>query len=240
MIQNFIISATLEFGKAIGSFIVENKMDKKDITINCDDFGYFSDPKNNPFDFFIKYIYFSLKENKYIGSLKIVYQNKKNDNLITLLETPGVLDVEELQKIEFNSYELIINMKVWVKDEILTGFEIKTIFGRNIKIGYGEKEDEIIIKELKDENCMILGFGADANSTKVTGIYCYYADSRLYDNYNFYLELHKLRVKLMLDDKYKSNILSKKSEFDDRYRFIIDVCELPNLPFFSILSYILD
>jgi len=44
----------------------------------------------------------------------------------------------------------------------------------------------------------------------------------------------------MLDDKYKSNILSKMSEFDDRYRFIIDVCELPTLPFFSILSYILD
>lgn len=96
----------MEFGKAISSYTFENKIDKKDFTINCDDFGYFSDPKNNPFDFFIKYIYFSLKENNYIGSLKIVYQNKKNDNLITLLETPGVLDVEELQKIEFKISEL--------------------------------------------------------------------------------------------------------------------------------------
>jgi hypothetical protein len=231
------IKASLEFGEGIGYFINEHKK-RNDITTNCDDFNFFSEPENNPFDYFIKYIYYSLKDNEYIVSLKVVYQNRKTDRLITLLETPGI--TEKLQKIEFRSSELLVNMKVWVKKNKLTGFEIKTLFGRIIKIGYGEKEDEIIIDELKDKKCFILGFGVEANSTRVTGIYCYYIDTKLYDKYCYYLDILKIRVKLMLDNKYKNEIHAKKSEYDDRLKLLIDVCELPNLPFFIILSYILD
>jgi len=230
------IMASLEFGVGFNRFINQNG---KYRTINCDSFDYFSKPENNPFDYYIKYIYYSLKDKEYIGSLKVVYQDRKTDRLITLLNTPGT-DTEELEKIEFKSYELIVNMRVWVKNDELTGFEIKTLFGRIIKIGYGEKEDEIIIDELKDEKCFILGFGVDANSTRVTGIYCYYIDTKLYDKYCYYLDILKIRVKLMLDNKYKDEIHAKKPEYDDRLKLLIDVCELPNLPFFVILSYILD
>ena len=229
------IIASLEYGEGICYFI---EIKNKDHTTNCDNFNYFSEPENNPFDYFIKYIYYSLKDNEYIISLKVVYQNRKTDRLITLLETPGI--TEKLQKIEFRSSELLVNMKVWVKKNKLTGFEIKTLFGRIIKIGYGEKEDEIIIDELKDKKCFILGFGVEANSTRVTGIYCYYIDTKLYDKYCYYLDILKIRVKLMLDNKYKNEINAKKSEYDDRLKLLIDVCELPNLPFFIILSYILD
>ena len=230
------IMASLEFGVGFNCFIDQ---DEKYRTINCDNFNYFSKPENNPFDYYIKYIYYSLKDKEYIGSLKVVYQDRKTDRLITLLDTPGTY-TEELEKIEFKSYELIVNMRVWVKNDKLTGFEIKTLYGRIMKIGYGEKEDEIIIDELKDEKCFILGFGVDANSTRVTGIYCYYIDTKLYDKYCYYLDILKIRVKLMLDNKYKDEIHAKKSEYDDRFKLLIDVCELPNLPFFIILSYILD
>jgi len=230
------IIASLEYGEAIFS-IVDG--DENYFTTNCDNFNYFSEPENNPFDYFIKYIYYSLKDDKYIVSLKVVYQDRKTDRLITLLDTPGTYK-EELQKVEFKSYELIVKMKVWVKHDKLIGFEIKTIFGRVIKIGYGEKENEIIIDELKDEKCFILGFGVEANSIRVTGIYCYYIDTKLYDKYCYYLDILKIRVKLMLDNKYKDEIHSKKSEYDDKLQLLIDICELPNLPFFIILSYILD
>jgi len=131
-------------------------------------------------------------------------------------------------------------MKVWVKDDKLTGFEIKTLFGRIIKIGYGEKEDEIIIDELKNEKCFVLGLGVDANKTRVTGIYCYYIDTKLYDKYCYYLDILKIRVKLMLDKEYKNKIHVERKEYDDKLSLLVDICELPNLPFFVILSYILD
>ena len=230
------ILASLEFGEGV-YFAIDG--DEKNFTTNCDSFNYFSEPENNPFDYYIKYIYYSLKDKEYISSLRVVYQDRKTDRLITLLDTPGTYR-EELEKIEFKSYELIVNMRVWVKDDKLTGFEIKTLFGRIIKIGYGEKEDEIIIDELKNEKCFILGFGVEANSTRVTGIYCYYIDTKLYDKYCYYLDILKIRSKLMLDNKYKNEIHSKMSEYDDKLRLLIDVCELPNLPFFIILSYILD
>ena len=230
------IMASLEFGEGI---FYEVDRDEKNFTTNCDSFNYFSEPENNPFDYYIKYIYYSLKDKEYISSLKVVYQDRKTDRLITLLDTPGTYTAE-LEKIEFKSYELIVNMRVWVKYDKLTGFEIKTLFGRIIKIGYGEKEDEIIIDELKNEKCFILGFGVEANSTRVTGIYCYYIDTKLYDKYCYYLDILKIRSKLMLDNKYKNEIHSKMSEYDDKLRLLIDVCELPNLPFFIILSYILD
>lgn len=211
---------------------------------NYDNFDFFSKQENNPFDYFIKYIYYSLNKDKYIGSLKIVYQNINSDKLITLLDTLGTSDVADIQKIEFKSYELITNIKVWTQKDFdsdkLTGFEIKTTSGRILKIGYEEKKDEIINYEFKDEKYFILGFGVDASPTKVTSIYFYYIDRSLYKKYNLFIEILKLRAKLMLDNNYKKKVVSKKFEYDDRHRLVMDMCELPNLPFFRILSYIFD
>ena len=64
------IKVSLEYGEGICPFI--NGSYTEDITTNCDNFNYFSEPENNPFDYFIKNIYYTLKENEFISSLKVV------------------------------------------------------------------------------------------------------------------------------------------------------------------------
>ncbi len=44
----------------------------------------------------------------------------------------------------------------------------------------------------------------------------------------------------MLDNEYKNKIHAERKEYDDKLSLLVDICELPNIPFFVILSYILD
>ena len=194
--------------------------------------------KKNPFIFSIYKIIYSLSKNN-IKSLKVIYQNRKTKKLITVIETPNSSDVEEIKFVEFKGFEKIINAKVWLKENMLIGFELKTDFGRNIKIGYGEKGEETRIADLDEENNIVLGLGVEANKFGVTNIYFYYTDKDKNQRF-FNTSLLELRSKLKINEDFRKNIEVKKPEMDEVHKLMIDICELPDASFFPIISYLYD
>ena len=228
------IDATLEYGQGYNRM---NYQRLERISHNCDNFDYISSQKN-PFIFHIYKIFYSLtKEN--IKSLKVIYRNRKTQKLITLFETPNSSDVEEIKYIEFKTFEKIINAKVWLKDFSLIGFELKTDFGRNLKIGYGENGEETSITDLEEENKIVLGMGVDANLFCVNSIYFYYIDKDKYQCF-FNTGLFELRSKLKMNEIFRKNIELKKQDMDEVHKLMVDICELPDTSFFPIISYLYD
>lgn len=191
--------------------------------------------KRRIYDFPIKKIYYS-QTNEYIESLKIVSRDRKSGKLISLLETFEPTNIEQIRSIEFHGFEYIINIIVWIKDKKLTGFELKTNSNRKLKIGHGEKGQEIIIPEFEKENNVIVGFGVDANKKRVNSIYFYYINkNRYFDKYC--CPLLFLRAIIKKNKDFIKNIRENKPEIYERYKFIIDVCSLPEVDFFPIASY---
>ena len=62
---------------------------------------------------------------------------------------------------------------------------------RIIKIGHGEKGQEIIIPELEKENNIVIGFGVDANKKRVYSIYFYYLNRIRYYDIRYYKKHQK-------------------------------------------------
>ena len=156
-------NVTLPYGE--GYFDKTEKGSKKSyesFTKNFDIIDSSRKLKRRIYNFQINQIFYS-QTNEYIESLKVVFKDREKGKLIALLETFEPLNTDQIKSISFGAFQQIINIKVWVKDEKLTGFEIKTDLDRIIKIGHGEKGQEIIIPELEKENNIVVGFGVYAN-----------------------------------------------------------------------------
>ena len=207
----------------------------ENFTINYDKYEYIGKSGYNHFDFYINKIFYS-ETNEYIESLKIIYKNIKSGKSISLLETPEPEKTEQIKSIEFNKFEKIINVKIWLKDEKLIGFEMKTNHYRNIKIGYGKNGEEINIPEFENDTKIILGMGVFATKKRVTGIYFYFIDRKEYLKC-FDSGLLELRAKLKMDKKFKESIEKRKNELNEKNKLVVDVCELPGAAFFSIATY---
>ena len=225
------IEATLEYGEGYSEI---GERDKEKLTINCDKYYLLKD--SNPFMYHIHKIYYSLKKNEYIQSLKIEYKNQLKGNFMTLLETPGVSDLEDLQIINIRKYEGIINVKVYLKKNKLTGIELKTDLNNVYKIGYGEKEDEEIFEEFENEENIILGFGVNATKFRVHSIYCYFTNRQKYYN-KIFPGLLLLKAKINKNEEFKNKLDSKISETDEIHKLIVRICELPNNEFCNIAKY---
>ena len=176
---------------------------------------------------------------EYIKSLKIIYLNKKTKEEISLIETPNFSENTEVISVEFNILEKIINAKVWLKDNILIGFELKTDCNRRIKIGYGEMGEETNIPDFEDEKNYILGFGFEASHFRVSSIYFYYGNINKSGN-NFNIGLFELKSKLKKNEEFRKKIEENKPDMDDLHKLIIDICELPDNLFFHIITYLYD
>lgn len=192
--------------------------------------------KRRIYGFKIYQIFYS-QTNEYIESLNVVYKDKKEDNLILLLKTFEPSNTNQIKSIEFKALEQIINVKFWLKDEKLTGFQIKTDMDRIIKIGHGEIGQEIIIPELEKENNVIIAFGVYANKKRVCSIYFYYLNkNRYYDICCPPLLL--LRAKIIKNKDFIKYIKENMPEIYEKYKLIIYICSLPGPEFFSIASYL--
>jgi len=55
--------------------------------------------------------------------------------------------------------EIIINLKVFLKDVLLIGFEVTTNKNHSKKFGYGQDEELIIISDLENLDNVVVGFG---------------------------------------------------------------------------------
>ena len=133
----------------------------------------------NILDYKIKKISYILKENERIDKIRIEYINKK-DGTSKIIETPTWEEVKGIEEaFELEDDEEIKNIKIYLKEIKLLGFEIFTNKGKNKKIGFGEESEVNIQKELENGKKLIIGFGF--NSSKVHGVYSlrfYYVDKK--------------------------------------------------------------
>ena len=133
----------------------------------------------NILDYKIKKISYILKENERIDKIRIEYINKK-DGTSKIIETPTWEEVKGIEEaFELEDDEEIKNIKIYLKEIKLLGFEIFTNKGKNKKIGFGEESEVNIQKELENGSKLIIGFGF--NASKVHGVYSirfYYVDKK--------------------------------------------------------------
>ena len=184
-------------------------------------------------------IKYNLKSNEYIQSLQLIFKNRSNNQLECLLDTDPSHDKE-------NEYILgdDIDIKIvryWLNNDRLTGFELTTNKKTgNIKmIGY-QKNDVEKIPEFEGKTKIILGFGVNANDQYgISSFYCYYMDKKCY-GMNKHAGLIQLRAKLKVEEKYKKEIESKKDTFAPIEKLILNICDLPDIAFHSVISYVMS
>jgi hypothetical protein len=180
-------------------------------------------------------------ESQHIQSMTLIYKNRNSGELMTLLDTvkSKIEDGIDMDY-TFGDFEVINQVRVWVKDDNLIGFEIKTNEGNLKKFGYGNDDQLIKIEAFEDGNKVILGFGVNAGIKHgVSSIYCYYLD-RVNLAAIEYSGLLQLRAKLKVNQDFKKKAEEKKSSLNDKDKFILDICELPETAFFPITSYLMS
>ena len=230
-------NVTLVYGEGYNELIERSRIKNYEIyTKNFDIIDSSRKLKRRIYNFQINNIFYS-QTNEYIESLKVVFKDRKKGNLISLLETFEPSNTDQIKSIDFNAFEQIINIKVWVKDKKLAGFEIKTNLNRIIKIGQGEKGQEIIIPELEKEKNIVIGFGVDANKKRVCSIYFYYLDRIRYFDICC-PSLLFLRTKILQNKDFIENIKKDKPEIYEKYKLTLQICSLPGPEFFPIASYL--
>lgn len=190
-------------------------------------------------DYHLFQIKYNLKDNEYIQSIQLIFKNRNNNELKCLIDTDPKNDKKNEFTLEDNVEIKLV--RYWLSKERLTGLEITTTKKKdNIKmIGYA-KNNVGKLTELEDGNKIVFGFGFNANDQYgVSSFYCYYMDKRCY-GMNKHAGLIQLRAKLKINEKYKKEIESKKETFTPIEKFILNICNLPDMAFHRAISYIMS
>lgn len=178
---------------------------------------------------------------QHIQSMTLIYKNRNTGELVTMLDTKTSKDQEGTEMdYTFGDFEVINQVRVWVKDDNLIGFEIKTNENIVKKFGYGNDEQLIMIGTFEEGNRVILGLGVHAGKQHgVSSIYFYYID-RVNLAAIEYSGLLQLRAKLKANPEFKKKTEDKKSSLGEKEKFILDICGLPETAFFPITSYLMS
>ena len=228
-----LLETTLEYGQG-HCRMIEMEKHNETATINYDCVG---DKGISFLDYHIHKIYYKLKSNEGIQSLKIVYKNRNDGHLETLLDTAP--EEEKNNEFEIDDNEEIKEVRIWKKNDSLIGFEISTNKGRSKTIGYGVDESEKI-KEFVPGDKIIFGFGCHANQQYgVCSIYCYFMDKRKYGIVKN-SGLIQLRAKLKRNPEFKSQKEAKISSLTPEQKLILEACDLPDTAFFPLATYIMS
>ena len=228
-----LLETTLEYGQG-HSRMVDMEKHNETSTINYDCAGN----KGVSFlDYHIHKIYYNLKPSEYIQSMKIIYKNRNDGHLETLLDTAP--EEEKNNEFELEDNEEIKEVRIWKKNDRLIGIDISTNKGKSKKIGYGDDESEKI-KEFVPGDKIIFGFGCHANKQYgVSSIYCYFMDKRKYGIVKNSGLIH-LRAKLKKNPEFKSQIEAKISSLTPVQKLILETCDLPDTAFFPLATYIMS
>ena len=167
------IYASLEYG----AYKIETNQYDEKVSGKCYDIVDELDSKI--LDYRLKKFSYILNKNEGIDKIKIEYINKK-DGTSKIFETPTFEGFDsKFEEYDLEDDEEITNVKVYLKDIKLVGFEIFTNKGKNKKIGYGEENEGNTEKELEKGEKIIIGFGF--NSSEKYGVYSihfYYVDKK--------------------------------------------------------------
>ena len=99
-----------------------------------------------------------LISNKSIAGIQFIYRNINNGQEVALIDIKSSEKDLIEQEMVLNN-ELIINLKVFLKDVLLIGFEVTTNKNHSKKFGYGQDEDLIIEPDLQNLDNVVVGFG---------------------------------------------------------------------------------
>jgi hypothetical protein len=227
-----LLETTLEYGQG-HCRMIEMEKHNESATINYDCVG---DKGLDFLDYHIHKICYKLKSNEFIQSMKIVFKNRNDGHLETLLDTAP--NEEKTDEYELDDNEEIKEVRIWKKNDSVIGFEITTNKDRSKKFGYGVDEPEKI-KEFQNGDKIIFGFGCHANQQYgVCSIYCYYMDKRKYGIVQN-SGLLQLRAKLKKNPEFKKEMEDKKASLTPQQKLILETCDLADAAFFPLASYIM-
>ena len=191
---------------------------------------------DNLLDYKISKIKCQLKSNTNIQGIQFFYKNINTGEekaLIDIKKNDGELIEQEL----ILNNEDIIDLKVFLKDVVLIGFEVTTNKKRSKKFGYGSDEDLITISDLENLDKIIVGFGVCSSPDGISSIYCYYSSKRDYV-FHLYTGILSLRIKLK-DSDFKEKTNKKLPKMSDKNKLLYRICSLPNNLYYNIIKYAL-
>ena len=220
---------------------------KMPITISCNygtvgenskHYNVYDSLKEKILDYKLTKIKCQLKSNESIYGIQFFYRNTIDGKEIPLInfksEQKDLID----QEMSLNG-EDIIDLRVWLKNVKLTGFEVTTNKNRIQKFGYGNDEDLIKITDLEKLDQVLVGFGVCADERDgVTSLYFYNMSKKDYVFF-IYSGVFSLKIKLK-NEEFKKKIDSKISNMSEKNKLLYRVCSLPDNQFFNIVRYALE
>ena len=235
MNQDDLINVTLEYGQGFD----ENR--QKDETKKTKIYNCTSKVGTKILDYHIHKIVYTLNSERTIQSLKCVYKSRYDGHSEILLDTTnGEAPETKEEELVFGELEEIINILFYVsKQYTLVSICIETNQGMTKYIGDNSKGEVIKDDNLDIKKNIVIGFGVNANKAfGVTSIFCYFVDKNKYGIIK-YIGLLQLRSKLKTNKKFKEEVESKKDALNPQQRLLFNVCDLSDVAFFSIASYVM-
>ena len=192
--------------------------------------------KEKILDYKITRIKCQLKSNTNIQGIQFFYKNAitgEEKALIDIKKNDGDLIEQEM----ILNNEDIINLKVFLKDANLIGFEVTTNKNHSKKFGYGNDEDLIAVPDLAKLDKIIVGFGVCSNNEGINSLYCYFSSKRDYV-FHLYTGILSLRIKLR-DSQFTEETKKKLPKMNDKNKLLYRICSLPDNLYYNIIKYAL-
>ena len=229
------IQVTLDYGQGI------DQVEKGEEGEKTKNYDYTKELRMKVLDYRITKIKYSLNENQGIQSLEMIYKNRNDGSLKTLLDTVDThLEKETINEINFGDDEEIIDTLFYIKNTgELAAICIYTNTGTVKYLGDQSKGTVINDNNFSDKNKRILGYGVHAcKKLGVTSIYSYFIDKIKYGIIK-YSGLLYLRAKLRKNPDFQKETENKISTLTELQKLILKTCYLPDTAFFPLISYLL-
>ena len=179
-----------------------------------------------------------LISNKCIAGIQFIYRNINNGQEIALINIKSSEKDLIKQEMVLNN-ENIINLKVFLRDVKLIGFEVTTNKNHSKKFGYGNDEELIKISDLENLDNVVVGFGVCyGKELGVSSLYFYYMKKLDYI-LQIYSGVLSLKVKLK-DIDFKEKVEKKLSKMSKKNKLFYRICYLPNNLYFGVIKYALE
>lgn len=204
----------------------------------------YQNAKNNSKDTILNYslckIRCQLCQNHIVG-LQFFYKNRTDGSEAIFLNVEPPKEKKDIieQEMDFSSFENIIDVRVWLKDVKLIGFEIETSKGRIQKFGYGDDNDLIRICDFENKDMAVVSFGTNSDDKEgVTGLEMNFLEKKKY-LIVLYSGFSILRFKLR-NEEFKKNIQNKISTMEQRLQILYRTCLLPDNSYFGVMKFALS
>ena len=230
-----LLDVTLEYGQGSNEMI---KPKEEEITELYD---FTSKLKENVLEYKIHEIKYTLGEEQNVQTLTIIYKNRNDGHLETLLDTQKSATNAKEEIFEFDENEEIQDIYFYITDQCkLAAFMIKTNLGKIKYIGNQDKGKLVKSRDLETGKKIVLGFGVNAGKKfGVSSMFCYYMDKSKFGILQ-YQGLLQLRAKLKSNPEFKTQLEAKKDSLNEKQKLILSTCDLPDAAFFPVSSYIMS